>query len=157
MALTLFLLKVSNVDLATSESEHSTENLFLSNETNSDRKVTLFRTTVIFRGINLCSNNVPLHSGTASFIARGQKPKKFTFNCATMLMPDDKLRLEFYTITMQNKWKKLVAVFELMLEPLIDLKHLDLIEENLSDMNNYLLPSIVQLKLFYTSPNLDRE
>ena len=72
-------------------------------------------------------------------------------------MPDDKVRLEFYTITMKKKWKRLVAIFELMLESLIDLKHIDLPEENLSDPNNNLLPSTVQLKLFYTSPNLDRE
>ena len=74
-----------------------------------------------------------------------------------MLMPDDKVRLEFYTITMKRKRKRLVAIFELMLESLINLKHIDLPEENLSDLNNYLLSSTIQLKLFYTSPNLDRE
>ena len=58
--------------------------------------------------INLWSNNVPLHDGTASFIERGDRPKKFTFHLATMLMTDDRVRLEFDMITMKKKRKKLV-------------------------------------------------
>ena len=74
-----------------------------------------------------------------------------------MLMADDRVRLEFYVITMKKKRKKLVGIFELMLESLIEAKHLDLAEENLSDLHNYLLSATVQLKLFYRPPNLARE
>jgi hypothetical protein len=69
----------------------------------------------------------------------------------------DQVRLEFYMITMEKKRKKLVGIFELMLESLIEAKHLDLPEENLSDQNNSLLSATVQLKLFYRPPNLSRE
>jgi len=157
MALTLFLFNVSNLDISKTKSDYSTENLLQINESSSDENAVLLSAKVNFRGLNLWSNNVPLHDGTASFIARGKKPKKFTFNLATMLMPDDKVRLEFYAITMKKKRKRLVGIFELMLESLIDLKHIDLPEENLSDTHNYLLSATVQLKLFYTTPNLDRE
>jgi len=44
-----------------------------------------------------------------------------------------------------------------MLESLIDTKYIDLPEENLSDPNHYLMASTVQLKLYYTSPGLDKE
>ena len=108
-------------------------------------------------GINLWSNNVRIQNGTASFIARGNKPKKFQFNLGTMLLSTDKLRLEFYTVTTKKNRKKLIAVFDLMLESLMDLKHIDLQEENLSDPNNYLMKSTVQLKLYYTPPSTDRE
>ncbi|CAF3109617.1 unnamed protein product [Rotaria sp. Silwood2] len=109
------------------------------------------------KGVNLWSNNVRLRAGTANFIARGNKPKKFYFNLATMLVPDDKLRIEFYTINGKKKRKKLIAIFELMLESLIDSKYIDLPEENLSDSNNCLLSSTVQLKLYYTPPDIDKQ
>ncbi|CAF3911139.1 unnamed protein product [Rotaria sordida] len=109
------------------------------------------------KGINLWSNNVRVRDGTANFIARGNKPKKFHFNLGTVLVPDDKLRIEFHTINANKKRKKLIAIFELMLESLIDSKYIDLPEENLSDPNHYLLPSTVQLKLYYTSPDIDNQ
>ena len=42
-------------------------------------------------------------------------------------------------ISMKKKRQKLVGVFELMLESLIEAKHLDLAEENLSDLHNSIL------------------
>jgi hypothetical protein len=72
-----------------------------------------------------------------------------------MLMADDKLRIEFHTITMKRKRKKMIGIFEIMLESLIDSKYIDLPEENLSDPNNYLMTSTVQLKLYYTPPNIE--
>ena len=98
-----------------------------------------------------------MNDGTASFIARGQKPNRFNFNLATPLKSDEKVRLEFYVITMRKKRKKLVAIFELMLQALIESKYIDLSEENLSDPSNNLLAANVQLKFFYTSPDLNRE
>jgi hypothetical protein len=90
-------------------------------------------------------------------MARGNKPKKFHFNLATMLLPNDKLRLEFYTVTTKKSRKKLTAIFEVMLESLVDLKHIDLLDENLSDPNNYLIKATIQINLYYTPPDLDRE
>ena len=54
-----------------------------------------------------------------------------TLTLATSLKSDEKVRLEFYVITMRKKRKKLVAIFELMLQALIESKYLDLPEENL--------------------------
>ena len=158
MALTLFLFQVSHLDV-----ERSSVG-------SSDEQPTLLSAKVIFRGtrrafpellrpssslgINLWSNNVPLHEGTSSFVARGERPKKFTFHLATMLKGDELVRLEFYVISRKKKRKKLVGSFELLLEALIGAKHLDLAEENLSDLNNSLLAATVQLKLFYRPPNL---
>ena len=106
---------------------------------------------------NLWSNNVPIQNNTASFIARGNKPKKFQFNLASMLVPTDKLHIEFYTLTTKKNRKKLFAIFDLILESLIDTKYIDIPEENLSDPNNYLISSTIQIKLYYTPPNIDRE
>jgi hypothetical protein len=72
-------------------------------------------------------------------------------------MPDDKLRIEFHTITIKKKRQKMVAIFEIMLESLINTKYIDLPEENLSDPNNYLLTSTVQLKLYYTPPDIEEQ
>jgi hypothetical protein len=74
-----------------------------------------------------------------------------------MLMPDEKVRIEFYTMTIKKKRSKMIAVFELMLETLIDAKYIDLPEENLSDPNNYLMHSTVQLKLYYTPPDIEKQ
>jgi len=63
--------------------------------------------------------------------------------------------MEFYTITIKSKRKKLVAIYEIILEALMRSQYIDLPEENLSDPNNYLLPSVVQLKLYYTPPDID--
>ena len=93
----------------------------------------------------------------ASFIARGQKPKKFNFNLGTLLLPDDKVRIEFHTITTKRKRRKMIAIFEIMLESLIDSKYIDLPEENLSDPSNCLLAAIVQLKLYYTPPDIEEQ
>ncbi|CAF0993933.1 unnamed protein product, partial [Rotaria sordida] len=155
--------KVSNIDISNSKLEiigknndQSTSDMPTTQFIN-DEDVTLLSAKVIFRGVNLWSNNVRIRAGTANFIARGNKPKKFNFNLATMLIPDDKLRIEFYTINMNKKRKKLIAIFELMLESLIDSKYIDLPEENLSDPNNSLLPATVQLKLYYTPPDIDKQ
>ncbi|CAF0972051.1 unnamed protein product [Rotaria sordida] len=123
----------------------------------SDENAMLLNAKVTFRGINLWSNNIRIRDGTANFVARGNKPKKFNFNLATMLVPDDKLRVEFYTIHPKKKRKKLIAIFELILECLIDSKYIDLPEENLSDPNHYLLQSTVQLKIYYTPPDIDKQ
>ncbi|CAF3968536.1 unnamed protein product, partial [Rotaria sordida] len=123
----------------------------------SDENAMLLNAKVTFRGINLWSNNIRIRDGTANFVARGNKPKKFNFNLATMLVPDDKLRVEFYTIHPKKKRKKLIAIFELILESLIDSKYIDLPEENLSDPNHYLLQSTVQLKIYYTPPDIDKQ
>ncbi|CAF3824596.1 unnamed protein product [Rotaria sordida] len=154
---------VSNIDISNSKLEiigknndQSTSDMPTTQFIN-DEDVTLLSAKVIFRGVNLWSNNVRIRAGTANFIARGNKPKKFNFNLATMLIPDDKLRIEFYTINMNKKRKKLIAIFELMLESLIDSKYIDLPEENLSDPNNSLLPATVQLKLYYTPPDIDKQ
>jgi len=74
-----------------------------------------------------------------------------------MLLPTDKLHIEFYTVTMKKNRKKLIAIFDLILESLIDSKYIHLKEENLSNPNNYLMKSTVQLKLYYTPPGLDQE
>ncbi len=108
-------------------------------------------------GISLWSNNVPVQNGTANFVARGNKPKKFNFNLATMLLPEDRLRIEFYTVNQKRSRKKLTALFEIMLESLVDVKYIDLPDENLSDPNNYLIKALVKLKLYYTPPDIDRE
>lgn len=72
-----------------------------------------------------------------------------------MLVPTDKLHIEFYTITTKKNRKKLFAVFDLILESLIDTKYIDIPEENLSDSNNYLISSTIQIKLYYTPPNIE--
>jgi hypothetical protein len=120
MALTPFLFKVCQFNVEKNKHESSTTDV-------ADEHSIPLSAKVIFRGtrrarerervsrdrcsslrINLWSNNVPLHDGTASFIARGDRPKKFTFHLATMLMADDRVRLEFYVIKMKKKRKKLV-------------------------------------------------
>ena len=58
---------------------------------------------------------------------------------------------------MKKNRKKLFAIFDLLLESLIDIKYIDLSEENLSDPNNYLIQSTIQMKLYYTPPNMERE
>jgi hypothetical protein len=69
-----------------------------------------------------------------------------------MLLPTDKLHIEFYTVTIKKNRKKLIAIFDLILESLIDTKYIDLKEENLSNPNNYLIKSTIQIKLYYTPP-----
>ncbi|CAF4394341.1 unnamed protein product [Rotaria sp. Silwood2] len=163
MALTLFLFKVSNIDNSNSKLDANGENDDQSivdmptTQFISDENATFLSAKVIFRGINLWSNNVRIRDGTANFIARGDKPKKFNFNLANMLVPDDKLRIEFHTINAKKKRKKFIAVFEIMLESLIDSKYIDLPKENLSDSNNYLLQSTVKLKLYYTPPDIEKQ
>jgi hypothetical protein len=112
---------------------------------------------IFFSGIHLWSNNVPLRDGTATFIDRDQKPKKFNFNLASALMPDDKVRIEFHTVTVKRQRKTMIAIFEMMLESLIDSKCIHLSEENLSDPNNYIITSTVQLKLYYTPPDIEQQ
>jgi len=74
-----------------------------------------------------------------------------------MLLPEDRLRIEFYIVPLKKNRKKLIAVFETMLESLIDAKQIDLPEENLSDPNNYLIKQTVQLKLYYTPPDIEQQ
>lgn len=93
----------------------------------------------------------------ASFIARGNKPKRFHFNIASGLTKEDQLRIEFYTINSRKRRKKLTAILEIILESLIDAKSIDLPEETLSDAHNYLLPATVKLKLYYTAPDIDKQ
>ena len=157
MALTLFLFKISDLYLLKKKSETSLNSTTPLIQITSDDSFTLISAKVIFRGIHLWSNNVELQNGTANFLSRGEKPKKFIFNLASMLIPEDKVRMEFYSITLQKNRKKLVAVFEFMLESLITLKHMDLVDENLMDANNRLLPAKIQLKLIYRIPNLTLE
>ena len=107
--------------------------------------------------MSLWSNNVPIQNHTASFIARGNQPKKFQFNLGTMLSSNDKLHIDFYTVTMKKKGKQLIAVFDILLESLIDMKYIDIEEENLSDANNRLLNSTIHMKLYYTPPSINRE
>lgn len=75
----------------------------------------------------------------------------------TELLPDDKVRIEFHTVTVKKKRKKLIAIFEIVLESLIHSKYIDLPEENLSDPNNYLLTSTVRMKLYYTPPDIEEQ
>ena len=110
-----------------------------------------------FVGLSLWSNNVLIQNNTASFIGRGNQPKKFQFNLGTMLSPNDKLHIDFYTVTMKKKRKKRIAVFDILLETLIDTKYIDIERENLSDANNRLLNSTIDMKLYYTPPNINRE
>lgn len=105
----------------------------------------------------LWSNNVPIQNGIASFLTCDKQASKFNFKLASMLLPDDKMRMEFYTITTKKKRKKMIAIFELILESLLDSKYIDLSEENLSDINNHLIQSTVQLKIYYTLPNFYKE
>jgi hypothetical protein len=72
-------------------------------------------------------------------------------------MPDDLVRIEFHTVTIKRQRQKMVAIFELMLESLINSKYIDLPEENLSDPNNYLMNSTIQLKLYYTPPDIEQQ
>lgn len=74
-----------------------------------------------------------------------------------MLLPEDKLRIEFYQVPPKKNKKKMIAIFELMLESLIDDQYIDLPEESLSDPNNYLIKATVQLKLYYTPPDISKE
>ncbi|CAF1188878.1 unnamed protein product [Rotaria sordida] len=96
--------KVSNIDISNSKLETIGKNNDQSisdmptTQFINDENVTLLSAKVIFRGINLWSNNVRIRDGTANFIA-----------------------------------------------------------QNLSDPNNSLLPSTVQLKLYYTPPDIDKQ
>jgi len=163
MALILFLFKVNNLNLSKSSTEINDDN---EDQPISDTPTTqlivnentiLLCAKVTFRNINLWSNNVPIRNGSASFIARGQKAKKFNFNLGTALIPDDIVRIEFYSITSKKKRKKLIGIFEVVLESLIHSKYIDLPEENLFDVHNQLLPSTVQLKLYYTPPDIHKQ
>ena len=109
MALILFLFKVNNLNLSKSSTEINDDN---EDQPISDTPTTqlivnentiLLCAKVTFRNINLWSNNVPIRNGSASFIARGQKAKKFNFNLGTALIPDDIVRIEFYSITSKKK------------------------------------------------------
>ena len=91
----------------------------------------------------------------ASFLANGKKPRKFNFNLASHLVPEDMVTMEFYTVTAKRKREKKIAMFEIMLELLIDRKHLDLSGENLSDPNHFLLESTVNIKIYYTPPDIE--
>lgn len=76
---------------------------------------------------------------------------------ASMLTPEDKLSIEFFTLTMKKKRPKLVAIYDIILESLIHSKYIDLPEESLSNPNNYLIASTVQLKLYYTPPDIEKQ
>lgn len=108
-------------------------------------------------GASLWSSAVPIEEDVASFLVREEKPSKFDFHLASPLLSDDKLQMEFYAIIMKKKKKKLLAVFEVLLESLIDRKSIDLSDENLSDPNNYLLEATLEAKLHYIPPNLNNE
>ncbi|CAF3351971.1 unnamed protein product [Rotaria sp. Silwood1] len=157
MALTVFLFKVVNLEIGNNKIDLLNENQEQATPLITDDNLTLLCAKVIFRGIHLWSNNVPIQNGTANFIARGNKPKKFHFNLATMLLSDEKIRMEFYAINVKKNRKKMIAIFEIMLETLIDAKHIDLPEEYLSDPHHYLMKSTVQLKLYYTPPSIDKK
>lgn len=58
---------------------------------------------------------------------------------------------------MKKNRKKLIAIFDLILESLIETKFIDLQEENLSDSNNSLIQSTIQMKLYYTPPRIEQE
>ncbi|CAF1359491.1 unnamed protein product [Rotaria magnacalcarata] len=163
MALTIFLFNVSKLDGSTSKMDIIDEN---DDQSTFDKPaikfipeedIPLLCAKVTFRGIHLWSNNVRIRNHTASFIARENKPKKFSFNIATVLVPDDKLKIEFFTSNSRKKRKKLIAIFEIMLECLIDTKYIDLREENLCDTNNHLIETTVQLRLYYTPPDIDQQ
>lgn len=72
-------------------------------------------------------------------------------------MPEDRLKMEFYLITMKKNRKKLVSIFNIILQSLIEQTFIELKDENLSDLNNYLIDSTVEMKLYYTAPSIDRE
>lgn len=75
----------------------------------------------------------------------------------TSLLPDDRLRIEFYSVTKKKDRKKLNSIFDIILQSLIEQTFIDIKNENLSDVNNYLINSTIEIKLYYTSPNIDRE
>ena len=168
MALTVFLFKIGNLNLGKDRADPT-----LPTQVINEENLLLCCAKVSFRGtflilinsllveflseIHLWSNNVPIQNNSASFIARGNKAKKFQFNLGSELTPNEKLHIEFYTVPMKKNRKKLFAVFELLLESLIETKFIDLAEENLSDSNNYLIESTIQMKLYYTPPNTERK
>ncbi|CAF1235979.1 unnamed protein product [Adineta ricciae] len=163
MALTVFLFKVSHLNLSKNSSQISLN----TNDSESvmdaptvrlivDENTTLLSAKTTFRGISLWSNNVPVFKDEASFLARGQQPKKFNFNLAEALSSADKIRMEFYTHTNRKKRKKLVAIFEMVLESLKDLQFVHLVDENLFDPHNYLMTTTVELKLYYTPPDIEQ-
>ncbi|CAF3469754.1 unnamed protein product [Rotaria socialis] len=163
MALTIFLFKVSNIDDPTAKMDNIDED---DDQATSDmatvkfapeEDIPLLCAKVKFRGIHLWSNNIRIRNRTANFIGRGNTPKKFNFNLATMLVPDDKLLIKFYTFNSKKKRKKLIGVVEIVLEGLIESKYIDLQEELLSDPNNRLTECSVQLKLYYTPPDIDEQ
>ncbi|CAF2056570.1 unnamed protein product [Rotaria magnacalcarata] len=157
MALIIFLFKVADLEIGNTISDVFDESQEQTTQLIVDDSTILLCTKVIFRGINLWSNNVPIQNGTANFVARGKKPHRFNFNLATMLLPDDKIRMEFYTVTVNRKHKKMIAIYELILESLMDSKYIYLSQENLSDSNNYIIKSTVQLKIYYITPSIDKE
>ncbi|UJR24822.1 hypothetical protein I4U23_006197 [Adineta vaga] len=145
MALTIFLFKVSNLEI--SKTKHL-----------DDVNIFSLSGKVTFRGACIWSNSVPIENGIASFLVHGQKPNKLNFHLASPLSSDDRLQMKFYTIMMKKKKKKkLIGNFEVLLESLIDRKMIDLLDENLSDPNNYLLQTTLQMKLYYVPPNLTNE
>jgi hypothetical protein len=90
-------------------------------------------------------------------LARNKQPKKFTFNLAGELTAADKIHIEFYTFSAKKKRKKLMGIFDMVLESLVLSQYIDLPEENLSDPHNYLMITTVQLKLYYTPPDVERK
>jgi hypothetical protein len=74
-----------------------------------------------------------------------------------VLRPDDKVRIEFHTTTLKRKRQKMIGIYEIILESLISSRYIDLPEENLSDPTNYLIASTVQIKIYYTPPDLEKQ
>ncbi|CAF1117580.1 unnamed protein product [Adineta ricciae] len=144
MALTILLFRVSNLEVSKAKLPDDLSALSLC------AKIT-------FRGASLWSSAVPIEDDVANFLVREEKPSKFDFHLASPLLSDDKFQMEFYMTTMKRKKKKLLAVFEVLLESLIDRKSIDLSDENLSDPNNYLLEATLEAKLHYMPPNLSNE
>lgn len=73
------------------------------------------------------------------------------------MIPDDKLRIDFFESNFKKKRKKIIGFFEIVLESLIASKYIDLPEENLFDLNNSLMEATVQLKLYYTPPDIEEK
>ncbi|UJR23948.1 hypothetical protein I4U23_026916 [Adineta vaga] len=162
MALTVFLFKVSHLNLSKTLSQTNVDqdnNSTIDEPTVRlivDENTTLLSAKTHFRGISLWSNNVPVFKDEASFLARGQQPKKFNFNLAGELTSADKVRMEFYTHTNRKKRKKLIGIFEMMVESLMESHFIHLVDENISDPNNYLMTTTVELKLYYTPPDIEQ-
>ncbi|CAF0960999.1 unnamed protein product [Didymodactylos carnosus] len=110
------------------------------------------KVTVTYKCVSLWSDTVPIFLSRVSFLNQDTKPQKLQFRLASIIEPDDKLTIEFY-ITSKKKRKKLWAMFEIILENIIDTKILEL-EENLTDPNNFLIKSTFTFKLHYAHPDL---